>query len=184
MCSDVALSKRLSYVLRHRPDSVGVTLDEHGWIDVEQLLSALAAHGRTVSRDDLARVVADNDKQRFEWDAAGDRIRARQGHSVAVELDLVATAPPAVLFHGTQQGNLRSILRHGLDRRRRHHVHLSAARATAAKVGARRGASVVLEVDAAAMTAAGFAFWVTGNGVWLADEVPPQYLSLPGSQGN
>ncbi len=122
--------------------------------------------------------MTDNDKQRFEWDVAADRIRARQGHSVPVELDLAPSTPPAVLFHGTPTRNLDSILATGLDRRQRHHVHLSPDRDTAAVVGARRGEHVVLVVDAARMHADGHEFWVTGNGVWLTDSVPASYLDV------
>jgi len=175
--SDVSRSKRLSLVLRHRPDSVGLSLDPHGWVAVPGLLEALARHGTPLSREDLDRVVETNDKQRFEWDVEHDRIRARQGHSVEVDLELEAATPPGRLFHGTPLRNLDSILTHGLDRRRRHHVHLSADVATARTVGARRGEHAVLLVDASAMCAAGHAFWVTSNGVWLTDEVPPAYLA-------
>ncbi|UUW87380.1 RNA 2'-phosphotransferase [Pimelobacter simplex] len=180
---DTSLSKRLSLVLRHRPDSIGLVLDAHGWVPLDDLLAALAAgpargSGGAVSRDDVLRVVAASDKQRFEHDPATDLIRARQGHSVPVDLDLAPATPPAVLFHGTPRRNLDSILATGLDRRRRHHVHLSPDRTTAERVGARRGAYVVLRVDAAAMAAAGHTFWRTGNGVWLADAVPAGFLAL------
>ena len=175
---DVRRSKRLALVLRHKPGAVGVRLDEQGWVDVTALLRALAAHGTPMSREDLSRVVEDNDKQRFEWDLGSDRIRARQGHSIEVDLGLAPADPPPVLFHGTPRRNLGSILATGLDRRRRHHVHLSSDVATARRVGERRGEAVVLRVDAAAMAAAGTRFWVTGNGVWLTDAVPPAHLSL------
>lgn len=122
-----------------------------------------------------------NDKQRFELDPFGDRIRARQGHSVEVDLALEPAAPPDVLFHGTPRRNLDSIRATGLDRRERHHVHLSPDVETAQRVGRRRGAAVVLAVDAAAMTAAGVAFWRTGNGVWLTDRVPPEHISELGT---
>jgi putative RNA 2'-phosphotransferase len=171
-------SKRLSLVLRHRPDEVGVTLDESGWVDVERLLAAMTARGWQISRDRLSLVVDTNDKQRFEWDLETDRIRARQGHSVEVDLGLAAATPPDVLFHGTPTRNLDAILQHGLDRRRRHHVHLSGDTETAQRVGARRGAHVVLVVDAARMHADGHEFRVSGNGVWLSDEVPVSYLSV------
>ena len=173
---DVARSKRLSLVLRHRPDSVGISLDPNGWVDVGVLLAALARHGRALTREDLQRVVRSNDKQRIELDVEADRIRARQGHSVEVDLDLAPVAPPAVLFHGTPQRNLESIRSHGLDRRRRHHVHLSPDAETARRVGARRGDPVVLTVDAAAMAREGHLFWLTGNGVWLTDAVPSRFL--------
>ena len=172
----VRRSKRLSLVLRHRPSLVAVELDERGWVGVPVLLEALARHGWPISRDELADVVADNDKQRFEWDLDADRIRARQGHSLAVDLDLPVVAPPDVLFHGTTRRNLASILRGGLDRRARHHVHLSADVATARRVGARHGEPVVLRVAAAQMAEDGHEFRVSTNGVWLVDAVPPSYL--------
>lgn len=173
---DVGRSKLLSLVLRHRPEVVGVALDRHGWVDVGVLLRALAEHGRPLTRADLARVVGTSDKQRFEWDRAADRLRARQGHSVAVDLGLAPLAPPATLFHGTAARNLDDILAHGLDPRGRHHVHLSADERTAATVGARRGPHVVLHVDAAAMARAGHVFYRSSNGVWLTDAVPPAHL--------
>jgi putative RNA 2'-phosphotransferase len=174
--ADVTTSKRLSLVLRHRPETVGLTLDPHGWVDVGRLLDAFAATDWPLDRESLDRVVAGNDKQRFEWDVVGDRIRARQGHSVTIELDLEPSVPPAVLFHGTPRRNLASILDSGLDRRQRHHVHLSPDRETAAVVGSRRGDHVVLAVDAARMHADGHQFLVTDNGVWLTDAVPAGYL--------
>jgi putative RNA 2'-phosphotransferase len=155
---------------------VGITLDPHGWTDVAGLLEALAAHGHPITRADLERVVRHNDKQRFEWDTATDRIRARQGHSVEVDLGLVPTDPPGRLYHGTPRRNLGSILATGLEPRGRHHVHLSEDADTAHRVGARRGVPVVLVVDAAAMAREGFHFWRTTNGVWLADAVAPRFV--------
>jgi putative RNA 2'-phosphotransferase len=178
---DVRLSKRLSFVLRHRPDSIGVALDEAGWVDVAMLLAALAEHGEPVSRERLAAVVASSDKQRFSLDPAKDRIRANQGHSVPVQLGLPATEPPAVLFHGTPERNLPSILVEGLHRSGRHAVHLSGDRVTAERVGGRRGRAVVLEVDAGRMHADGHRFQRSENGVWLTDHVPPAYLRRIGT---
>ena len=175
--TDIKRSKRLALVLRHRPASVGVALDEQGWVGVEPLLRALAEHGTVMSREDLRRIVSVNDKQRFEWDPDEDRIRARQGHTITVDLGLQPTEPPDVLFHGTSRRNLASIRVAGLHPRGRHHVHLSGDAATARRVGARRGDPVVLSVDAAGMVAAGHLFWRTSNGVWLADHVPPAFLS-------
>lgn len=174
---DVRLSKRLSSVLRHRPGSVGLELGDGGWVAVDDLLAALARHGRPVSRAELEDVVAANDKQRFALDRRpdGDRIRAQQGHSVQVDLQLVPVAPPARLFHGTPRRNLPAILAEGLHRGGRHHVHLSQDLETAQRVGSRRGDAVVLEVDTAAV---GGAFYRSGNGVWLTDAVPPQALRV------
>lgn len=181
--ADIRRSKRLAAVLRHRPESVGIALDRYGWVDVDRLLSALASHGSPMTRQDLDRVVSDNDKQRFEWDRDADRIRARQGHSVEVDLGLLPVAPPEVLYHGTPRRDVESILATGLERRGRHHVHLSADVSTAHRVGARRGDHAVLEVHAARMARDGFTFYLSSNGVWLTDAVPPRYLSQlrPGS---
>ena len=171
-------SKRLSYVLRHRPDSVGLSLDAAGWVDVDELLRALAAHGSPLTRGQLERVVATNDKQRFAFDAPGARIRASQGHSVPVDLGYAPAPPPDVLFHGTPVRAVEVVLREGLRPQGRHAVHLSADVATASAVGRRRGRSVVLRVDAAAMAAAGSVFSRSANGVWLVDAVPPQHLTV------
>ncbi len=174
--STIQLSRRLSYVLRHHPDSIGVSLDEAGWVPVEALLDGLARHGPPVDRHALDVCVAQNDKQRFEFSADGLRIRARQGHSVEVELGYEAATPPPVLLHGTVARVLPSIRQQGLLPGNRHHVHLSAERSTAWGVGGRRGQPVVLRVDAAAMVRDGHVFYVTGNHVWLTAQVPPQYI--------
>jgi putative RNA 2'-phosphotransferase len=171
----VKTSKRLSYVLRHRPDAIGITLTDDGWIEIDTLLKALNAHGTRIDRAILDQVVAGNDKQRFTID--GDRIRANQGHSIEVDLGYEPAQPPDVLFHGTATRNLGSIYQQGLIKGRRHHVHLSAETSTATKVGSRHGTPAVLIVDAAAMVAAGHTFYVSANGVWLTDAVPPTYLS-------
>ncbi len=173
------LSRRLSYVLRHRPDTLGITLDPAGWTDVGALLDALGKSGRAVTRSSLDACVANNDKQRFEFSPDGGRIRARQGHSVEVDLGYSPQAPPPVLFHGTVGKALPSILAGGLLPRNRHHVHLSAETQTARSVGSRRGRPVILTVDSAAMARDGHIFFRTGNGVWLTEAVPPEYLKLP-----
>jgi putative RNA 2'-phosphotransferase len=173
----VRVSKRLSYVLRHRPESIGVRLDAAGWVDVAALLAALARHGLPLTRAELEHVVAGNDKRRFAFDRTGTRIRASQGHSVAVSLGYEATRPPDELFHGTVERFLPAILDEGLRPGNRHAVHLSPDIRTARTVGARRGRPVVLRVDAAAMAADGRTFTRSANGVWLVDAVPPAYLS-------
>jgi len=172
------LSKRLSYVLRHAPQSVGVTLDAAGWTAIDGLLSALAASGAEMTREELSVVVATSAKQRFALSDDGLRIRASQGHSVEVELGYEAADPPSTLFHGTHGNAVASIVATGLEPRGRHHVHLSADTKTAREVGARRGRPVIFAVDAAAMTADGALFFVSANGVWLTAAVPSAYLRV------
>lgn len=179
MTDDKTISKTLSYWLRHRPDVGGLTLDAQGWASVDQLLSALG-HKHGVGFDRLLAVVETNDKQRFEFSADLEQIRARQGHSVEVELDLPPSPPPERLFHGTVDRFLDAIRADGLKKMNRHHVHLSPDRVTAEKVGARRGKPVILVIDAAAMARDGHAFMVSGNGVRLTDVVPPAYIDFAG----
>jgi len=170
------LSKFLSKHLRHAPAAIGLTLQEGGWVAVPDLLAACAAHGHPLTRDELDDLVEDSDKQRFAFDASGQRLRAQQGHSVAVDLQLPPAVPPALLYHGTAPAALPAIRREGLQKMSRHHVHLTADETTAHRVGQRRGRPVLLTVQAAALHAAGGVFYQAGNGVWLIDAVPPQYL--------
>lgn len=184
MTEDRALartSRFLSRVLRHAPESVGLEMDEAGWVDVEALMRASRQAGVELDRATLDRVVAENDKRRFAYSADRTRIRASQGHSVRVRLGLKAVEPPDTLFHGTADRNLDSIRREGLRPGRRTHVHLSADEATAVAVGRRHGRPVVLRVHAGRMHAAGLAVYRSDNGVWLTDAVPPEYLAFPGA---
>jgi putative RNA 2'-phosphotransferase len=173
--SIVRLSKRMSLALRHTPDRFDLLLETGGWVAVDDFLAALG-----ISRAELDAVVAGNDKQRFTVQRSTDgieRIRANQGHSVPIDLGLVAQPPPRWLYHGTTAAALDSIRATGLHRARRHHVHLSADTNTARRVGSRRaGPSVVLTVDAKAMAGDGYLFYRSANGVWLTDAVPAQYL--------
>lgn len=170
----VKVSKYLSKHLRHQPERIGLTLDEGGWVEIDTLIAAAAAHGFRFSRTELDHVVAANDKKRFAVE--GTRIRASQGHSIEVDLGLPPATPPQYLYHGTVARNLESIRAAGLRPMNRHDVHLSADRETATRVGARRGRPVVLTVDAAAMHRAGHVFHVSANGVWLTPAVPSEYL--------
>ncbi|WP_225848540.1 RNA 2'-phosphotransferase [Streptomyces sp. HPF1205] len=172
----VKVSKFLSLVLRHDPGRIGVTLDEGGWVDVDELIAACAARGRSFSRAELDHVVANNDKKRFALSGDGRRIRASQGHSIPVDLGLASVEPPAVLYHGTGAATVPVILREGLRPMSRQDVHLSADKETAIRVGARHGRPVVLEVDAAGLAATGHEFRLSANGVWLTDTVPPDRL--------
>jgi len=175
----VSTSKLLSLILRHRPGDFGVGLDDEGWVGVEKLLAALAAHQCPLSRPELEALVRASDKQRFALSPDGARIRANQGHSVGVRLAHPQQEPPELLFHGTVARALPSIREAGLLRGRRHHVHLSASRQVAMTVGGRRGAPIVLEVLAARMYAVGHVFLLSPNGVWLTERVPPEFLVIP-----
>jgi putative RNA 2'-phosphotransferase len=172
----VRISKFLSKHLRHAPEALGLTLAHGGWVEVVDLLAGCARNGFLITREQLEVVVSENDKRRFSFDDSGTRIRANQGHSTEVDLQLVAQTPPEVLYHGTASDTLPVIRKNGLQRMSRHHVHLSSTVPTALKVGARHGVPVVLIVDAAAMHRAGFPFYCSDNGVWLVDAVPLEYL--------
>ncbi len=173
----VRVSKFLSKHLRHRPDRIGLVVGQGGWVEVSELLRACAKNGVAVTRSELDEVVATNDKQRFSFDEDGQRIRANQGHTIDVDLELVPSEPPETLFHGTAERSLPAIFASGLLKLARHHVHLSRDQETARKVGARHGRPVVLRVAARAMRQAGFEFFLSANGVWLVDQVPPEFLS-------
>jgi putative RNA 2'-phosphotransferase len=174
----VHTSKFLSKYLRHEPEALGLTLAPGGWVEVEALLEGAAAAGFPITWAELEEVVARNDKKRFSFDVSGERIRANQGHSVDVDLQLEPREPPAVLYHGAPEWAVVDILADCLRKMSRHHVHLSIDVPTAKKVGARRGKPVVLVVDAAAMHRDGHTFYCSDNGVWLVDEVPRKYLRL------
>ncbi|WP_329344238.1 RNA 2'-phosphotransferase [Streptomyces sp. NBC_00663] len=173
----VKVSKYLSKHLRHQPERIGLTLDEGGWVEIDTLIAAAAAHGFRFTREEMDHVVAANDKKRFAVE--GTRIRASQGHSIDVDLGLSPTTPPPYLYHGTVARSLDAIRAEGLRPMNRHAVHLSADRETATRVGARRGRPVVLSVDAGAMDRDGLVFHVSANGVWLTEAVPPRYLRFP-----
>ncbi|HEY3062245.1 MAG TPA: RNA 2'-phosphotransferase [Chloroflexota bacterium] len=172
------ISRYLSLHLRHQPERLGLTLQPGGWVLVSDLLAASAEHGVAITRAELDEVVATNDKQRFSFDESGMRIRANQGHSVSVDLDLQPREPPTVLYHGTGARSQAAIERDGLRKMARHHVHLSADQETARRVGARHGQPVIFMVDTTAMRQDGHVFFQSANGVWLTDAVPARYLTL------
>lgn len=174
----VRVSKFLSRHLRHAPEDIGLTLEEGGWVGVDDLLAGCSRAGMKVSREELHLVVANSDKKRFAFDESGARIRANQGHSVEVDLQLTAVTPPDVLYHGTAERNRDPIMQTGLLKMKRHHVHLSATVETARIVGARHGKPLVFTVDARAMHAVGIEFYCSDNGVWLVEAVPSQYLRV------
>jgi len=175
----VRVSKLLSLVLRHEPQRIGIMLDSAGWVAVDELLAAVNRAGWSVTRAQLQQVVAENDKQRFRFSDDGLRIRANQGHSVEVALELSPKTPPDLLYHGTATRFLTSIRQQGLLAQSRQQVHLSADQETAVKVGQRHGKPVVLMVSSGLMHRDGYHFYQADNGVWLTDHVPSSYLVIP-----
>ena len=170
-------SKFLSYVLRHEPQAIGLTLDSEGWAEIDALIAAAAANGKVLDRDLIRAVVDSNDKKRFAISPDGARIRAVQGHSTAdVAIAYAPMEPPPQLFHGTATRFLASIRAEGLVPGSRHHVHLSPDAETATAVGRRHGKPVVLTIAAGAMHERGFVFHQADNGVWLTKTVPPAFL--------
>ena len=179
----VGMSKFLWMVLRHEPDSIGIALDEEGWIDVQTLIDNAEIYQKDkdlepLTKDLLDEIVDTNDKRRFEYSEDGWQIRARQGHSVKVDLGYDPKTPPDFLFHGTAKRFVPAIRSTGLDKRKRHHVHLSKDHDTAIKVGQRHGKAFVLRVDSKAMVADGYKFFETDNKVWLAENVPAKYIDF------
>ena len=174
----VKISKYLAKSLRHQPQRLGLTLAPGGWVGVADLLRACAQHGFPITRAELDEVVATNNKSRYAYDPTGTLIRANQGHSVEVDLQLAPVTPPDVLYHGTGHGTVAAINEHGLHRMARHHVHLSSDIETATVVGARHGRPVVFAVDAVAMSRDDHIFYRSANGVWLTDHIPPRYLRV------
>lgn len=171
------MSKLIALVLRHKPWALGLTLDEHGWCETEALIGKLNEI-QPFGMEELCRIVAEDGKQRYAF--SGDRrlIRANQGHSIPVDVELPEAIPPETLYHGTAERFVSSILREGIDRRARLYVHLSANADTAVQIGSRHGRPAVLVIDARRMAKDGHRFYLSVNGVWLVKAVPPQYLTL------
>jgi putative RNA 2'-phosphotransferase len=174
----VKISKYLSKHLRHQPQRLGLELQPGGWVRVDELLAAMAKNCFLVSVPELHQVVYNSDKQRFAFDSTGELIRANQGHSIPVDLQLQPQIPPSILYHGTHIGVLSAILAEGIDPMARHHVHLTTDLDLARKVGGRRGKSAVFTINTLAMVEDGYQFYCSDNGVWLVDHVPTQYLQL------
>ena len=175
----VTVSKFLAKHLRHAPQALGLTLQPGGWVLVDDLLAASERTGFAISYDELIECVETNDKKRFSFDGTGDLIRANQGHSVEVDLQLEEKEPPEILYHGTVERFLAPIMAEGLKKGKRHHVHLSKDVDTAQKVGARRGKPVILKVGAGMMYTQGYRFFLSVNGVWLTESVPALFLTKP-----
>jgi putative RNA 2'-phosphotransferase len=176
--SIVSTSKFLSLILRHKPAEIGPSLDSNGWADIDELLRLTAAKGKPLTRAIIDEIVATNDKKRFFISTDGTKIRANQGHSISVELGLPSREPPAMLFHGTATRFVESIQKQGLLKGNRQHVHLSADEETAVKVGQRHGMPVVLQIASIEMQRAGHLFYLSANGVWPTEHVPPAFIEV------
>ncbi len=174
MSKNEDISKLLSLVLRHKPETIGIELDKNGWADVSELLSKI---GRNISMDLLEEIVATSDKKRFAFNDAKTKIRANQGHSINVDVELKVVTPPKILYHGTADRFLESIMAKGLEKGNRLHVHLSENYDTATKVGIRHGKPLILKIDAEKMNNDGYKFYLSANNVWLTDFVPVKYIS-------
>ena len=172
------ISKYMSLILRHKPEVIGIELDAHGWADVDALLAGI---GRkyTVDRDILEEIVWTDEKQRYSFNADRTKIRANQGHSIQVDVELSVAVPPEILYHGTAERFVPSIEAQGLLPGNRLYVHLSGDVETAEKVGRRHGTPIVYQVAAGNMHRDGYLFYLSANGVWLTKEVPVPYLKRP-----
>lgn len=170
-------SRFLSLVLRHKPEAAGVTLDEHGWADVEALLQGVSKrHPLTMKQ--LEEIVRTDDKQRYSFNDSKTKIRANQGHSIPVDVELAVCEPPELLYHGTGEKYYDSIMESGLLPKSRLYVHLSKDNETAITVGARHGTPVVFTVMSSQMFKDGYLFYCSRNGVWLTKHVPSKYLEV------
>ena len=173
----VKISKFLSLVLRHKPGDIGLRLDEAGWAEIAELVEKGSKAGVKITTELIRQVVANSDKQRFSISEDGLRVRANQGHSIAVDLGLEKVEPPRLLYHGTTIRNLAAIRQQGLIKGNRQYVHLSADKETAEMVGKRYGRPVVLTIKAGCMHRDGFSCYLSVNGVWLTDHVPAEYIA-------
>lgn len=172
----IKISKFMSFVLRHQPELIGLAPDEQGWVSVQDLIEKAQTKGIILDLELLKEVVENNEKKRFAFKEDFTYIRANQGHSITVNLGYQPTTPPPILYHGTADKYLEEILEEGLQKRSRHHVHLSVDVETAKKVGSRHGKPIILKINANAMFEAGMLFYVSENGVWLTDEVPIAFI--------
>ena len=170
------ISKFMSLVLRHKPEEIGLQLDENGWTKVDELIEKMNNKGIIVDHDSINKVVETNDKKRFAFNQDKTMIRANQGHSINIELNLPEAIPPDILYHGTTVKYLDDILKDGLKRQSRQHVHLSVTIETARSVGSRHGKPVILIIRSKDMHDAGYKFYLSENKVWLTDAIPVEYI--------
>jgi putative RNA 2'-phosphotransferase len=171
------ISKFLSYVLRHHPELINLNLDENGWANVDELITKSTNDSQGFTFEELDEIVQTNAKKRFAFNEDKTRIRASQGHSIDINLDLIPQQPPEFLYHGTAQNNVKSILEKGIEKRSRQHVHLSIDKETATNVGMRHGKPVILIISTGKMFEDGIEFYLSKNEVWLTDFVDANYIS-------
>lgn len=169
------ISKFMSLILRHKPETIGITLDEHGWANVDELIAGISKT-HPLNMKTLEKIVADDEKQRYSFNEDKTLIRANQGHSIPVDVELEEKEPPVFLYHGTGEKFVESINAQGLIPKSRLYVHLSSDTATATKVGKRHGRPVVYTVRSGDMYKDGYKFYLSVNSVWLTKEVPARYL--------
>lgn len=173
-----SLSKFLSLVLRHKPEAANITVDEHGWASISDLINNNKNPRNKFTREIIEEIVKTDEKQRYSISPDGNFIRANQGHSFKVDLELKPQVPPPILYHGTATRFIDSIFKEGLKPMSRLQVHLSKDIETARKVGARHGKAAIIEIDTAKMQNAGYVFYISENGVWLTDKVPPEFMKV------
>lgn len=172
----IDISRFMSLILRHRPDQIGISLDEHGWANVDELIAGIAVKAPNFNMEILEEIVRTDEKQRYSFNEDKTLIRANQGHSIPVDVELEEKEPPEVLWHGTGEKYVSSIDEQGLIPKSRLYVHLSKDEETAVKVGKRHGKPVLYRVSAFKMHQDGYKFYLSANGVWLTKEVPVKYL--------
>lgn len=174
----IKLSRFLSLLLRHKPEEIGLSLDNQGYLQVDELIDGINKTGRVIDKEILDELIMTDNKQRYSYSEDRAKIRANQGHSIKVDLNLVETKPPKTLYHGTVDKFLSNIKKQGLLKMNREYVHLSAELDTANDVGSRRGKSVILVINAEKMVKDGYKFYLSKNNVWLIESVPAQYISI------
>lgn len=172
----VKMGKYISLILRHKPEIINLKIDEHGWANVDELLKGINNSGRYISKEMLNMIVETNDKKRYQYNNDHTKIRANQGHSIRVDVELHEKVPPDVLYHGTAQEYLDKIRKSGIRKMNRLYVHLSKDMETAMRVGKRHGQPIVLIINTKAMINDGYKFYYSNNGVWLCDDIAYSYI--------
>lgn len=172
------ISKYISLILRHKPEVIGIELDRNGWCDIDALIEGINKSGELITRDILESIVINDDKQRYSIDNEKNRIRANQGYSISVDIELELRVPPTVLYHGTVGKFISSIKEQGLVKGQRQYVHLSQYSKTAVTVGKRRGIPIILEIDSKRIHEDDYKFYISSNNVWLCDHIPRAYIQF------